>query len=61
MYGTTATHGTDHSDIFSEQVNNNCKVHSIAYRYRWISYPVYSKYNIIILQVRRGNKCDITY
>jgi hypothetical protein len=50
-----------HSDIFSEQVNNNCTVHSITYMYRQISYTVYSKYNIGIFQVRRGIECDITY
>jgi hypothetical protein len=61
MYGTAATYGTDHSDIFSDQVTNNCKVHSILYIYRWISYPVYSKYNIGILHVGCGNECDITY
>jgi hypothetical protein len=65
MYGTTAMYGTDHSDIFREQVKNNCMVHSIPYMYRWISYPLYSKYcckyNISILQVRHGDECDITY
>jgi hypothetical protein len=58
MYGTTATYGTGHSDIFTDQVNNNYMVHSITYRYRWISYPVYSIYSIII---RRVDKCDITF
>jgi hypothetical protein len=61
MYGTTVTYGTDHSNIFSEQVNNNCMVHSIMYRYMWISYPVYSTYNIGVFQVRCGIECDITY
>jgi hypothetical protein len=61
MYGTTATYRTDHSNIFSEQVNNNCAVHIITYRYRWISYPVYSKYNIGVFQVRRGIEYGITY
>jgi hypothetical protein len=31
MYGATVTYQTDHSDIFSEQVNNNFTVHSITY------------------------------
>jgi hypothetical protein len=61
MYGTTATYGTDHSNIFSEQVNNNCMLHSVMYRYRWICYPVYSKYNIGVFQVRHGIECDIAY
>jgi hypothetical protein len=61
MYRTTVTYGSDHSDIFSEQVNNNCTVHSILFRYRWISYPLFIMYNISILLVRCGNECDITY
>jgi hypothetical protein len=61
MYGTPSTYGTDHSDIFSEKVNNNCMVHIITCRYRWIIHPVYSMYNIGVLQVRRGNEYDITY
>jgi hypothetical protein len=61
MYGASSTYGTDHPGIFSEQVNNNNTVHSITYRYRWISYPVYSRYNRSILQVRHGDECDITY
>jgi hypothetical protein len=36
-------------------------VHSIRYRYMWIIYTVYSKYNISILLVRCINECDITY
>jgi hypothetical protein len=54
-------YGSDHCEIFSEQVNNNCTVHSIRYRYRWISYPVYSKYNSGVFQVRCGVECDIAY
>jgi hypothetical protein len=48
MHGTKATYVTNHSDIFSEQVNINYTVHIIKYRHRWISYPVYSKYSISI-------------
>jgi hypothetical protein len=58
MHGTTETYGTDHSEIFSEQVNNKCTVHIIPYRYRCISYPVYSKYNSGVFQVRCGAECD---
>jgi hypothetical protein len=61
MYGATATYGTVDSDSFSEQLNKNCTVHSITYMYNWISFPVYSKYNIGVLQVKCGNECDITY
>jgi hypothetical protein len=60
MYGTTEIYGTDHSEIFSEQVNNNCTVHSITYRHRGGSYPVYSKYNSGVFQVGCGVECDIT-
>jgi hypothetical protein len=35
-------------------------VHSIEYRYKWISYPVYSKYNISVFQERCGVEFDIT-
>jgi hypothetical protein len=59
---TPPSYGTDHSDIISEQVNINCMVHNISYRHiGWISYPVYSRYNRSILQVRCGNECDIAY
>jgi hypothetical protein len=46
--------------IFSTQVNNNCTVHSITYRYKWIGYPVYSKYSSGVFQERCGVKCNIT-
>jgi hypothetical protein len=35
-------------------------VHSITYMYKWISYPVCSKYNIRVFWERRGVECDIT-
>jgi hypothetical protein len=60
MYRTTETYGTDHSKLFSEQVNNNCTVHSITHRYMWISYPVYSKYSSGVFQVRYGVEYNIT-
>jgi hypothetical protein len=30
------------------------------YRYKWISYPVYSKYNNGVFRERYGVECDIT-
>jgi hypothetical protein len=30
------------------------------YRYKWIGYPVYSKYNSGVFRERRGVECDIT-
>jgi hypothetical protein len=30
------------------------------YRYRWVDYPVYSKYNSGVFQERCGVECDIT-
>jgi hypothetical protein len=60
MYGTKEMHGTDHSAIFSTRVTTHCTVHSIMYRYKWISYPVYSKYNIGVFRERRGVECNIT-
>jgi hypothetical protein len=60
MCGTTETYGTDHSGIFSEQVKNNFMVHIITYRYRWSSYPLYSKYNSGVFQLRCSVECDIT-
>jgi hypothetical protein len=59
MYGTKETYGTDHSAIFSRQVTH-CTVHSIMYRYKWISYSLYSKYNTGVLRERRRIKYDIT-
>jgi hypothetical protein len=48
-------YGTDHSTIVSEQQKTtNCTVHIIMYRYSWIIYPVYSKYNSGVFQVRCG-------
>jgi hypothetical protein len=53
-------YGTDHSAIFSTQVTTHCTVRSIMYRYKWISYPVYSKYNSGVFWERRGVECNIT-
>jgi hypothetical protein len=53
-------YGTDHSAIFSTRVTTHSMVHSIMYRYKWISYPVYSKYTSGVFRERRGVKCDIT-
>jgi hypothetical protein len=53
-------YGTDHSAIFSTRVTTQCMVHSLKYRYKWISYPVYSKYNIGIFRERYGVEYDIT-
>jgi hypothetical protein len=60
MYGTKEMYGTDHSVIFSTQVTTHCTVHSITYMYKWISYPVHSKYNSGVFRERRGVECDIT-
>jgi hypothetical protein len=60
MYGTKETYGTDHSAIFSTRVTTQCTVHSITYRYKWISYPVYRKYNSGIFRERHGVEYDIT-
>jgi hypothetical protein len=46
-------YGTDHSARFSTPVTTHCTVHSITYRYKFISYPVYSKYNSDVFQERR--------
>jgi hypothetical protein len=35
-------------------------VHSIMYRYKWSSYPLYSKHNTGVLRERRGIEYDIT-
>jgi hypothetical protein len=53
-------YGTYHSAILSMRVTPHCTVDSITYRYKWISFPVYSKYNISVFQERRGVECDIT-
>jgi hypothetical protein len=53
-------HGADHSAIFSTRVTTHCTVHSITYRYKWISYPVYSKYNSGFFREIRGVEYDIT-
>jgi hypothetical protein len=50
MYGTKEMYGTDHSAIFSTRVTPHYTVHSITYRYMWINYPVYSKYNSGVFQ-----------
>jgi hypothetical protein len=60
MYGTKEMYRTDHSAIFSPRVTIHCTVHSITYRFKWISYPVYSKYNSGVFWERRGVECDIT-
>jgi hypothetical protein len=60
MYRTKEMYGTEHSVIFSTRVTTHCTVHGITYRYKWISYPVYSNYNIRVFQERRGAECDIT-
>jgi hypothetical protein len=60
MYGTKEMYGTDHSSIFSTRITTQCMVHSITYRYTWISYPVYSKYNIGVFQEICGVECNIT-
>jgi hypothetical protein len=60
MYGTKEIYGTDHSASFSTQVTTQCTVHIIAYMYKWISYPVNSKYNSGVFRKRWGVKCDIT-
>jgi hypothetical protein len=60
MYETKKMYGTDHSTIFSMRVTTHCTVNSITYRYKWISYPAYSKYNIDIFRERRDVECDIT-
>jgi hypothetical protein len=60
MYGTKEMYGTDHSAIFSTQVTIHCTVHSIVYRYKWIIYPVYSKYNSGVFRERRHGEWDIT-
>jgi hypothetical protein len=52
-------YGTDHSMIFSTRVTTHCTVKSITYRYKWISYPLYSKHNTGVLRERRGIECDI--
>jgi hypothetical protein len=59
MYVTKDVYGTDHSTIFSTQVNN-CTVHSITYRYKGVCYPLYSKHNTGILRERRGIEYGIT-
>jgi hypothetical protein len=60
MYGTKEMYGTGHSAIFSTRVTPHCTVHSIIYRYKWISYPLYSTHNTGILRERRGIEYDIT-
>jgi hypothetical protein len=60
MYVTTETYGTDHSIIFSMRVTSHRMVHSITYRFRWVSYPVYSSYSGGVFQERFGVECDIT-
>jgi hypothetical protein len=60
MYGTKEIYGTDHSAIFSTRVTRYCMVHSIMYSYKWISYPVYSKYNSGVFMERCGVEFNIT-
>jgi hypothetical protein len=40
------------------RVTTNYKVHNITYRYKWIRYPVYSKYNSGVFRARRGVEYD---
>jgi hypothetical protein len=60
MYGTKDMYGTDHFAIFSTRVTPLCTVHSITYRYKWISYPMYSNHNTGVLRERRGIEYDMT-
>jgi hypothetical protein len=60
MYRTKEMYVTDHSVIFSTRVTTHCTVHNITYRYKWISYPVYSKYNSSVSRERRDVEYDIT-
>jgi hypothetical protein len=60
MYRTKEIYGTDHSAIFRTRVTTHCTVHSITYRYKWISYPLYSKHNTGVLRERGGIEYDIT-
>jgi hypothetical protein len=60
MYGTKEIYGTDHSTIFSKRVTTHFMVNSISYRYKRISYPVYSKNNSGIFLERCGVEYDIT-
>jgi hypothetical protein len=52
-------YGTDYIAIFSTRVTTHCTVHSIMYRYKWISYPLYSNHNTGVLQERRGIRYNI--
>jgi hypothetical protein len=58
MYGTKEV--TDHSAIFSTRVTTHCTVHSITYRYKWISYPLYGNHNTGLLRERHSIKYNIT-
>jgi hypothetical protein len=60
MYWTKEMYRTDHSAIFSTRVTTHCMVHSIMYRYKWISHPVYSKYNSGVFRERPDVECSIT-
>jgi hypothetical protein len=60
MYGTKEMYRIGHSAIFSTRVTTHCTVHNITYRYKWISYPVYSKNNIGVFRERLGVEYDIT-
>jgi hypothetical protein len=60
MYEKKEMCGTDHNPIFSTRVTTHSSAHSITYRYKWISYPVYSKYNSSLFWERRDVECDIT-
>jgi hypothetical protein len=59
MYRTKEMNGTDHSAILSTRVTIHCTVHSITYRYTWISYLVYSKYNTA--SSRKDAVLNVTY
>jgi hypothetical protein len=60
MYGPKEMYGNDHSVIFSTRVTTHCTVHSITYGYKWISYPVYSRYNNNIFWERHGVESNIS-
>jgi hypothetical protein len=52
-------YGTGPSAIFSTRISTHCTVNSTPYRHKWISYPVYSKYNSGVFREIHGVKCDI--
>jgi hypothetical protein len=60
MYGAKEMYVTDHSAIFITRLTTHFTLHIIMYRHKWISYPVYSKYNRGIFRERCSVECDIT-